>query len=531
MSGYAIETVKVLFHYPHGIMYFIDKYNELPIKVTSRRYKSVSSRQQISLLPPSIEDYVHETNSVRAIDAYVETLDLAKQGFQNTAGGICAGQPAYPPEALLKLYLYGYINRVRSSRRLESETHRNLEVIWLIEELRPSYKTIADFRKNNSKALTATNRDFIWLCKDLQLFGAETLGIDGSFFKADASKASIYNEKKLNQQLQELEDKINAYQQQLAAQDEADNEAGLGSLTEDKQLNEKIAVLKEKQATKKALQTRLQENDNKQISTVDPDARLLSKRGQTIAGYNVQIAVDAKHKLIVAEAVTQDGNDTQQLMPMIHKVQAILSSTNLSVLADSGYYEGNQLKQCEDQHIIAYVAIPDRSNVNTQGRYTRALFTYNVETDTYICPQDMPLTRYGRAYQINNKNYARYKSKVSACKQCPVRNQCLTDKATSKQLMRWEHEEFAERHQNRMQNSKGIMRQRGALVEHPFGTLKRRAGLDHFLMRGLEKSKGEFSLMVLGYNFTRVLNILGIGTLRDYCLQRNKNNTVNLGFA
>ena len=282
-------------------MYFIDKYNELPIKMTSRRYKSVSNRQQISLLPPSIEDYVHETNSVRAIDAYVETLDLAKQGFQNTADGICAGQPAYPPEALLKLYLYGYINRVRSSRRLESETHRNLEVIWLIEELRPSYKTIADFRKNNSKALTATNRDFIWLCKDLQLFGAETLGIDGSFFKADASKASIYNEKKLNQQLQELEDKINAYQQQLAAQDEADNQAGLGSLTEDKQLNEKITALKEKQATQKALQKRLQENDNKQISTVDPDARLLSKRGQTIAGYNVQIAVDAKHKLIVAK--------------------------------------------------------------------------------------------------------------------------------------------------------------------------------------------------------------------------------------
>jgi len=512
-------------------MYFIDKYNELHINMTSRRYKSVSNRQQISLLPPSIEDYVHETNSVRAIDAYVETLDLVKQGFQNTAGGVCAGQPAYPPEALLKLYLYGYINKVRSSRRLESETYRNLEVIWLVEELRPSYKTIADFRKNNSKALTATNRDFVLLCKDLQLFGGETLGIDGSFFKADASKASIYTEKKLNQQLQQLEDKINAYQEQLAAQDEADNQAGLGSLTEDKQLNEKITALKEKQAIKKALQKRLQENDNKQISTVDPDARLLSKRGQTIAGYNVQIAVDAKHKLIVAEAVTQDGNDTQQLMPMIDKAQAILSSTNLTVLADSGYYEGNQIKQCEDQHIIAYVAIPDRSNVKTQGRYNRDLFKYNVEGDTYICPQGMPLTRYGTPHQINNKNYARYKSKVSACKQCPVRNQCLTDKATSKQLMRREHEDIAERHQNRMQNSKGIMRQRGALVEHPFGTLKRRAGWDHFLMRGLEKSKGEFSLMVLGYNFTRVLNILGIGTLRDYCVQRSNNKTINLGFA
>ena len=286
--GFAIETVKVLFHQSHDIMYSIDKYNELHIKMTSRRYKTVSNRQQISLLPPSIEDYVHETNPVRAIDAYVNTLDLSKQGFLNTSGGVCAGQPAYPPEALLKLYLYGYINKVRSSRRLENETYRNLEVIWLVEELRPSYKTIADFRKNNSKALTATNRDFVLLCKELQLFGGETLGIDGSFFKADASKDSIYTEDKLHQQLQQLAQKITAYQKQLAVQDEADNQAELGSLTEDKHLNEKITALKEQQAVKKAMQMRLQNSEVKQISVVDPDARLLSKRGQTLAGYNVQ---------------------------------------------------------------------------------------------------------------------------------------------------------------------------------------------------------------------------------------------------
>jgi transposase len=512
-------------------MYSIDKYNELHINMTSRRYKSVSNRQQISLLPPSIEDYVQETNPVRAINTYVATLDLEKQGFQNSSGGVCAGQPAYPPEALLKLYLYGYINKVRSSRRLESETCRNLEVIWLVEALRPSYKTIADFRKNNSKALTVTNRDFVLLCKELQLFGGETLGIDGSFFKADANKDSIYTEDKLHRQLQQLEQKINAYQEQLALQDEADNQAGLGSLTEDNHLNEKITALKEQQAVKKALQKRLQTSGAKQVSVIDPDARLLSKRGQTIAGYNVQIAVDAKHKLIVAEAVTQDGNDSQQLMPMTNKAQDILASENLAVLADSGYYEGNQIKQCEDQHIIAYVAIPDRSNVKTQGRYTRDQFSFNADSDTYTCPQGILLTRYGTPHQINNKTYDRYKSKASACKQCPVPSQCLTDKATSKQLMRWEHEDVAERHQTRMHNSKGIMRQRAALVEHPFGTLKRRAGWDHFLMRGLEKSQGEFSLMVLGYNFTRVLNILGMGTLRDYCVQRSQNKTVILGYA
>lgn len=499
--------------------------------MTSRRYKSVADRQQTSLLPASIEDYVHGTNPVRAIDAYVGTLDLAKQGFQNAAGGVCAGQPAYPPEALLKLYLYGYLNKVRSSRRLESETHRNLEVIWLVEAIRPSYKTIADFRKNNSKALTATNRDFVLLCKELQLFGGETVGIDGSFFKADASKDSIYTEDKLHQQLQKLEQKINAYQEQLARQDETDNRAGLGSLVDDQQLNEKITALKEKQATKQALQKRLADSEAKQLSTVDPDARLLSKRGQTIAGYNVQIAVDAKHKLIVAEAVTQDGNDSQELMPMTNKAQGILASKNLSVLADSGYYEGNQLKQCEDQQVTAYVAISDRSSVNTQGRYSRSRFTYNAESDTYSCPQGMSLRRYGRPHQINNKTYARYKSKVSACKQCPLRAQCLTEKSTAKQLMRWEHEDVTERHQARMQNSKGIMRRRGALVEHPFGTLKRRAGWDQFLMRGLNKSQGEFSLMVLGYNFTRALNILGMGGFREHCAKRNKNKAVIFGYA
>jgi len=221
------------------------------------------------------------------------------------------------------------------------------------------------------------------------------------FFKADASKDSIYTEDKLHQQLQQLEQKIKAYQEQLALQDEADNQAGLGSLTEDKQLNEKITALKEQQAVKKALQKRLQESDDKQVSVIDPDARLLSKRGQTIAGYNVQIAVDAKHKLVVAEAVTQDGNDSQQLMSMIDKDQDILASTNLTVLADSGYYEGNQIKQCEDQHITVYVAIPDKSKgIKAQGRYTRDQYA---ESGVYTCPQGIPLTRYGTPHQINNK--------------------------------------------------------------------------------------------------------------------------------
>ncbi|CCE22618.1 IS1182 family transposase [Methylotuvimicrobium alcaliphilum] len=500
--------------------------------MSSRRYHRALNRQQDMLLPLCIDDYVSQNNPVRAIDAYVDTLDLYVLGFKNTEPVIGAGQPAYDPAALLKLYLYGYLQGIRSSRKLERETTRNLEVMWLIAGLQPTYKTIADFRQGNSDALKAANRDFLLLCKELTLFGGEQVAVDGSFFNANASKAGIYTEDKLNKQLEKLSRKIADYQQALAEQDSADDRASLGSLVEDEQLPAKLEQLQTKQAEKKALLQQLKTSGDKQVSTVDPDARLLTKRGQTVSGYNVQIAVDDRHKLIVVDEVTQAGNDVHQLAPMMAKAQETLQSESLTGLADSGYFEGNQLKSCEDQNTPVYVAIPDKSKaIAAKGRLTREQFSYDPEQNAYCCPQGKLLTVSGKAHQKNGKWMTGYKSKPADCSQCPLREHCLTEKATIKQIQRWEHEDVIERHRQRMEQQPGIMKKRAALVEHPFGTLKHRAGMNHFLMRGLEKCRGEFSLMVLAYNFTRLLTILGADALRDYCVRRPGNTLKNMEYA
>ena len=490
-----------------------------------RSYKTGQPRGQGILLPSYLDDYVTPDNPIRAIDAYVESLDLATLGFQYTAPGSGAGgQPPFPPGVLLKLYLYGYLNRIHSSRRLEREARRNLEAIWLAQGLRPSYKTIANFRKDNSPALKAANQDFILLCKDLALFGGEVVAVDGSFFKADASTDSIVTAKKLDDPLAALEQKIDAYQRRLAEQDAQDDQAGLGSLAEDGELADKLARLKERQAEQHALQERLKQSGDSQLATVDPDARLLSKKGQTTAGYNVQIAVDAKHKLIVASAVTQDGNDRRQLVPMLEQAQAVLQAEHLVGLADTGYHSGEQIQRAEALGFEIYVPEPKTTTAAEQdGRFTRGQFRYDEAADRYTCPHGAALEACGQPQKRNGKRVQVYKSKISACAACPLRAQCLAEKARYKKLERWDHEAAVERLRRRMTQAGDRMRQRSHLAEHPFGTLKHRAGMHHFLMRGLEKCRGELGLMVLSYNFTRALNILGFETLRDYCARRKGN--------
>jgi transposase len=484
------------------------------------------------ILPMRVEDYVSPTNTVRAIDAYVSTLSLTALGYKHSQFVSVTGQPAFNPGVLLKLYLYGYLQSINSSRKLEREAGRNLELMWLVEGSKPTYKTIADFRKNNSTALKATNRDFVLLCKELKLFGGEEVGVDGSFFKADTNKAPIYTAEKLDKQLSQLEKKIQAYQEALEKQDAADDAAGKGSLSDDAQLAEKIKRLQEKQAEKQTLQQQLKDSGHKQISTVDEDARLLTKRGETTGGYNVQIVVDDKHKLIIADEVTQDGNDTAQLAPMLAKAQEILQSENLTALADAGYFEGNQIKTCEENNLTVYVAVPDKSKrIAEQGRFTREQFTYDAEKNSYTCLQQKTLSVCGKPFKNGNKTFSRYQSQASDCSDCPLRVQCLSEKSSVRTIDRWEHEAVVERHKQRMKQRPDAMKKRGALVEHPFGTLKNRAGTRHFLMRGLEKCRGEFSLMVLGYNFSRVLTLLGVDRLRDYCVQRQEKKGKNLKYA
>ncbi len=500
--------------------------------MAKRNYKVGQNRYQMAILPPSIDEYISEHNPVRAIEAYVETLTLADLNLKNSESGLTAGQPAFHPTLLIKLYLYGYMNRIHSSRRLEREATRNLEVIWLVGNLTPSYKTIANFRKDNSEALKAINKDFILLCRQLNLFKGEEVAVDGSFFKADARKDSIYTDKKLEQQLAELDKKIEAYQQQLAEQDALDDKNRLESLVDDKDLSQKIERLKKQQAQKKELQDRLKASSETQISTVDPDARLLSKRGETTAGYNVQIAVDSQHKLIVAVDVTQDGNDTQLLMPMLEKAQEVLQSDQMIGLADSGYYSGEQIKQAKEKGVEIYVPIPQtRGPKVEEGRFTRDQFIYDTEKDSYVCPQGEKIARCGKLQKRNGRYTYTYKSKRSVCKTCPLRAQCLTEKGATKKIDRWAHENLVDQHRAHMKGSAEKMKNRSSYVEHPFGTLKHRAGKRHFLMRGLEKCQGEFSLMALCYNFTRVLNILGVDALRDFCAQLLRNGKKRTVFA
>lgn len=491
--------------------------------MSARRYKIGRDRQQSSLLPPSLDDYVSNINVVRAIDCYVDSLDLQAFGFQHTTvnNPHGDGQPAYPPAMLLKLYLYGYFNRVRSSRLLARETRINIEVMWLTQELTPSHTTIAEFRKNNLKAIKAVNRDFVQVCRELDLYGREEVAIDGTFLHGDASKASIHTKQQLTKQAEQLAkdiERIDTYLADITHSDQ--NEAELPS-TEDAQLTEKLQRLKERQATCQARQQQLEQSGETQLSTTDSDARILNKRGQTTAGYNAQIAVDNKHKLLVCAEVVNDGNDRQQLEPMAVQAKQALGVDQLLVDADTGYDNAAQIKACEDQGIIAYVPKTDReSSLQQKGRFPKTVFAYDAEHDCYRCPADKLLTRRGQQ-ERDGKTYHNYASDSTDCADCPHRQSCLTDNMTQRKLSRWEHEDVVDRQRERMEEEgANHMKTRASLAEHPFGTIKCQMGYRHFLMRGLEKVNTEFSLQMLTYNFKQVMTILGSIALQHHLKAR-----------
>ncbi len=485
----------------------------------SRRYKGGDNRKQKMLFPLSMDEYVTSTNPVRAIDEYVNSLNMEKLGFTNTARGVSVGQPAYPPSGLLKLYLYGYLNRIQSSRNLEKETHRNLEVIWLLKGLRPSYKTISDFRKNNRKAIAGVNRDFVILCKELDLYGCELVGIDGTFFRGNARKGSIFTEKRLQKIIDKIEKDISNYLQEIDAADKQ----GVPLEMEDTKLAEKLDKLKERQQKYTDKLNNLKNSDEKQISSIDEDARLLTKRGQTTAGYNVQCAVDEKHKLIVCSEVVNDGNDSRQLFPMAQKAQEILEKKDIKIAADTGYYNQKQIKECIDNGIVAYVAIPDKNKgIRKDGRYERKDFKFDSKENCYICPGGQRL-EYSTIQQKNGKQMKKYSSHVRICTQCIEHDKCLPAKTRYRQIYRWEHEKVVEGHRKMMeQEGREYMIKRAALCEHPFGTMKIWLGWKHFLLRGLKKVRTEMNLLMISYNFKRVLNIIGIEKFREYCIKRKK---------
>jgi transposase len=362
--------------------------------MTNRTFKTGESRDQTSLLPPRIEDYVGPDNPVRAIESFVRALDVAKLGFRHADRGAEVGQPPYDPADLLKLYLYGYINQIRSSRRLEREAGRNLELMWLLKNLKPGYRTIGNFRKENWKALKAANRSFVLLARELGLVGGTLVAIDGALFHGDASKASIFTHKRLAEQIAKLDREIEVYGKSLDDNDAAearrprkDRADGDGGGGDGADIGAKVVALMAKRSRAQADLDRLETTGETQLSLTDPDARLLVKNGQGVAGYNVQTAVDDKHKLIVASEVVNDSSDVGQLHAMAKAAKDAIEAEVLQALADEGYYSSTELKACEDDGIEAYVPVPEgNGRLEKAGRFSLKDFNYDAAVDAYRCP-------------------------------------------------------------------------------------------------------------------------------------------------
>ena len=403
---------------------------------------------------------------------------------------------------------------------MEREACRNLELIWLLKNLKPGYRTIANFRKENWSALKAVNRTFVLLARTLGLVGGSVVAIDGSFFHGDASKASIFTRKRLAEQIAKLDQEIEAYGKSLEDNDAAEardpgtdrrDGPGNGGGGDREDIGAKVAALMAKRSRAQGDLARLEESGETQLSLTDPDARLLVKSGQGVAGYNVQAAVDDKHNLIVASEVVNDSSDVGQLHAMAKAAKDTIEAETLQALADQGYYSSLELKACEDDGIVAYVPVPEGSgHLDKKGRFSLKNFAYDPSADAYRCPAGELLRPMdGRWENTSGRTEIRYASSTKACRACPLKTRCLSPKASRRTIARWEHEDVLDRHRARMQGSGELMRRRSAIVEHPFGTLKCRAGYRHFLVRGFNKVRGEWSLMALCYNFTRVLNILG----------------------
>jgi transposase len=472
-------------------------------------YIAGSDRGEVLLLPEVLDDYITPENPVRFIDAFVAQLDVSKVGFTNAQLNE-TGRPPYDPGDLLRLYLYGYLNRVRSSRGLEREAARNLELIWLLRKLRPDFKTIADFRRDNGQGIKAVCREFTLLCRKLELFGGELVAIDSTKIKAQNAKGRNYSEAKLKALLAEIESKVSAYLEEL---DRADAQEASSTDSEQRlsveELKHKIAQLKERKKELQSLAQDLEKSGGTQVSLTDPDSRAMSMGRGSSVGYNVQAAVDAKHSLIVDTHVTNTTSDLGALGIMAIKAQENLEAKNLSVVADKGYYNGKEVLACDSIGVTAYVAKPLTSANTARGLYGKESFKYNAKKNCYICPAGQKLTY---RFATNEKGRAIYYYRASGCKSCPLKAKCTRNKE-NRTITRLASEEVQEKMAERVAANPQIMRRRKAIIEHCFGTIKRSLGYDYFLCRGMLNVATEVNLTVLAYNLKRACNLVGVTNL------------------
>jgi len=463
-------------------------------------------RNEVQLLPPCLEDYVAGNAPARFIDVFVEGLDFQKLGFVH-AELKATGRPPYHPADLLKLYLYGYLHRIRSSRRLEAEAGRNLEVMWLLRQVRPDFKTIADFRRDNRQAFKPLFKQFNLLCRRLDLFGAELVAIDGSKFKAVNNPRRNFTQEQLSELVQKVEERIEEYLKELDGQDQ--HAEGVAAAPSRQELQDKIDLLKQQQGGYGALLDQLKANDQNQVSLTDADARKLKgPQGNHFVGYNVQVGVDQKNHLIVAQEVVQDLNDRNQLTQMAQQAKQELEVEQLKVVADKGYHNADELEACEKAGIETFV--PEQGKTSGQGKdgkkiFPKEQFRYDSQADVYECPAGQVL-RPGEVNESRGKDRVLYANRA-ACASCALKDRCTT--GTCRVISRRTNEAVVERAAVRLAAEPNLMPRRKELVEHVFGTL-RLWGHDTFLMKGHEKVRAEFSLSALVYNLRRVLNVVGV---------------------
>jgi transposase len=472
-----------------------------------KRFVEGADRAQATLLPECLEDWIEEDNPVRAIDAFVDALDLAKLGFDGVAPA-ATGRPAFHPSVLLKLYIYGYLNRVQSSRRLEREAGRNLELLWLLGRLVPDHKTIADFRKDNGDALRRVCAQFVELCREMGLLATASVAIDGSKFKAVNNRDKNFTRAKVERRRAQLEQSVARY---LAQLDTTDRQAPTEALAaKAKHLKEKLVRLKSEMDKLSAYEKQMLASPDQQISLTDPDSRSMatSGRGSGVVGYNVQVAVETKNHLIVTHEVTNSGSDRAQLANVAKQAKAVLQTDQLEAVADRGYFSSPEILECHEAGITVTLPKPMTSGAKAEGRFGRQDFVYNAEKDVYRCPAGERLT-----YRYTNEEAGKVLRRywTTACSNCPLKPQCTT--GPERRIARWEHEHLLDAVQQRLDTNPLAMRQRRETVEHPFGTMKARMGATHFLTKTLPKVAAEMALSVLAYNLTRAMNIIGIKPL------------------
>jgi len=473
-----------------------------------KKFISGEDREQLALFPERLNDCITDDNPVRFVDLFIDELDLLKLGFDKVEPAI-TGRPSYHPSTMLKIYIYGYLNRIQSSRRLERETQRNLELIWLTGRLSPDFKTIADFRKGNGPAIKKVCGQFVLLCKHMGMFTESVIAIDGSKFKAVNSSDNNYTERKLKARIAQTEKRVGRYLDEL---DRADQQGDALPEASVDHLKTRLKEAKSLLSRLDEIDTRIKESSDSQISMTDPDARSMrtSGKGTATVGYNVQSAVDHKNHLIVSHEVTNRGNDRDQLTSMSVKAKEATGIENPEVYADRGYYSSKEILDCEAHDIVAMVPKPNTSNSKAAGRFDKQDFRYIPETDQYECPAGEKAT-YRYTSKEKELNIRRYWS--SKCLGCQMKSKCTT--GDYRRIRRWEHEDLSDKMQKRLEHNPQASRIRRQTVEHPFGTLKSWMGSTHFLTKTIEKVSTEMSLHVLAYNMKRMLAIHGtLGLIR-----------------